>query len=321
MSVSDLIARYPDLMARCLNLSGTTILITIDEEYKITFCTDSLVQQLHLLHKPTGTHLGSVLCPLEEAEFFLTISNSSKKFLPQLFRLCESNDLYRCYTFPIDTGYLVWGHKMGSTENEILESMSHLNNELSDMSRQLSKANRELNKKNQELEWANEKITRISRTDYLTGLSNRSYFQERLKEIFALTKRHGLEFTILLADLDHFKRINDTYGHDMGDKVLQAFGTLLANECRTEDLPARYGGEEFILVFPKTHASGVITFYERIRRELIHSDLLPDSDFVTFSAGITEYEEGGTEISLLKKADDALYEAKKNGRDRYVISP
>ena len=321
MFVSDLIARYPDLMARCLNLSGTTILITTDEEYKIIFCTDSLVQKLHLLHKPVGTHLGSVLCPLEEAEFSLTISNSSKKFLPQLFRLCESNDLYRCYIFPIDEGYLVWGDKMGSTENEILESMSHLNNELSDMSRELSKTNRELNKKNQELQRANEKITRLSRTDYLTGLSNRSYFQERFKEIFALTKRHGLELTILLADLDHFKRVNDTYGHDMGDKVLQAFGTLLGKECRTEDLPARYGGEEFILMLPKTYASGATTIYERMRSELIHSDLLPDSDFVTFSAGITEYEERDTETSLLKKADDALYEAKKNGRDRYVISP
>ena len=314
MSVSELIELYPDLMSRCLNLSGTTILLTTDEEYKITFCTDSLVHKLYLLRKPTGTHLGSVLCPMEEEEFSLTVSKSSKKFLPQLFRLCESNDIYRCYTFLIDGGYLVWGDKMGSTENEILESMSHLNNELTEMSRELSK-------KNRELQQANEKITQLARTDYLTGLSNRGYFQKRFNETFSLANRHGLELTLLLADLDYFKRINDTYGHDVGDNILQAFGSILARACRTEDLPARYGGEEIMVMLPETSAAGAVALYERLREELMHTYLLPGSDYITFSAGIAEYREGETELYLLKKADDALYEAKNNGRDRYVVSP
>ena len=310
----ELVKQYPELFARFLSLSGTSLVLVTDESYTLTFCNESLMQKMHLPQDPIGAHLESILCPLENEELSLNISSSSQSLVPQIFQLCTTDFLYRCYSYKIDEGYLILGDKVGSTENEILESMSHLNNELSQMSRELSKKNRELQR-------ANIKITQLARTDYLTGLSNRSYFQERFKEIFALTQRHELELTILLADLDHFKRINDTYGHDVGDKVLQAFGSILIRECRTEDLPARYGGEELIIMLPKTASTGAVAMYERLRDELLRSAILPASDFITFSAGIAVYEERDTESSLLKKADDALYEAKNNGRDSCVVSP
>lgn len=310
----ELIKHYPELFARFLNSSGTSLVLLTDESYTLTFCNESLLQKMHLPQHPIGEHLESILCPLEDEELSLNISGYSPNLVPQIFQLCTTDFLYRCYSYKIEGGYLLLADKVGSTENEVLESMSHLNNELSQMSRELSKKNRELQR-------ANAKITQLARTDYLTGLSNRSYFQERFKEIFALTQRHGLELTILLADLDHFKRINDTYGHDVGDKVLQAFGSILIRECRTEDLPARYGGEELIIMLPKTAATGAVGMYERLRNKLIHSELLPAPDFITFSAGIAEYAETDTEASLLKKADDALYEAKNKGRDRCVVSP
>ena len=314
MEITEIVEQYPELIARFLNSSGTSLLLVTDGDYAITFCNDMLSQKLHLPDKPVGASLGSVLCPLEEGELVLTVSRSRNHMVPQIFRLCNSGDLYRCYAFALREGYLVLGDKMGSTENEVLESMSHLNNELSAMSRELSK-------KNRELERANEKISLLARTDALTGLANRGHFQERLEEIFSLTKRHGLMLTVLLADLDHFKRINDTYGHDVGDEVLQAFGSILTRNCRAEDLPARYGGEELILVLPKTSASRAVALYDRLRSELLQADLLPGSDGITFSAGIAEYAEGDTESSLLKKADDALYRAKESGRDRYSVFP
>lgn len=314
MSLKGIVEQYPEIIARFLCLSGTSIVLITNEEYMLTCCSESLKQKLHLPGEPVGSHLGSVLCSLEGEEISLTVSSSSHSLVPQIFRLCYAQDLYRCSAHKIDGGYLVLGDKMGNTENEILDSMSQLNNELSRMSRELSK-------KNRELERANERITQLARTDSLTGLANRGYFKERFQEIFSLTQRHGLELTLLLADLDHFKRINDTYGHDVGDKVLQAFGSILARESRTEDLPARFGGEELIIMLPKTSAQETMTLYDRLRGKLIQADILPAADYVTFSAGIAEYMEGDSEASLLKKADDALYQAKESGRDRCVVSP
>jgi len=312
MSLKEIVEQYPEVIARFLSVSGTSIVLMTNEEYEFTYCSEPLKQKLHLPGELVGSHLGSILCPLEGEEVSLTVSTSFKSPVPQIFRLCYAQDLYRCYAHKTDGGYLVLGDKVGSTENEILDSMSHLNNELSRMSRELSK-------KNRELERANERITQLARTDSLTGLANRGYFLERFQETLSLTERQGLELTVLLADLDHFKRINDTYGHDVGDEVLQAFGSVLARNCRTEDLPARYGGEEIILLLPNTSAAGAVALYERLREELIHSDLLPGSDYVTFSAGIAEYREGESQASLLKKADDALYMAKEQGRDRCSV--
>ncbi len=314
MRLKEIVERHPESISRFLSVSGTSLVLITNEEYVLTYCSESLKQKLHLPGDPVGSPLGSILCPLEGEELSLTLSSSSHNLVPQIFKLCYAQDLYRCYAHKIDGGYLVLGDKMGSTQNEILDSMSQLNNELSQMSRELSK-------KNRELERANERITQLARTDSLTGLANRDYFQERLKEIFALTKRHDLELTLLLADLDHFKRINDTYGHDVGDKVLQTFGSILARESRTEDLPARYGGEELIIMLPKTSAPEATALYHRLRGELIHAAIFPEADYVTFSAGIAEYEQRDSATSLLKKADDALYEAKNNGRDRCVVSP
>ena len=312
MNITEIVERYPEPIARFLNSSVTSLVLVTDEEYVLTFCNKSLKQKLHLPVEPVGAPLGSILCPLEGEEVFLTASSSPNSLVPQILRLCNSQDLYRCYAYKIDGGYLILGDKMGSTENEILESMSHLNNELSAMSRELSK-------KNRELQQANERITQIARTDSLTGLANRGYFHERFKEAFAQAKRHSLKLTVLLADLDHFKRVNDTYGHDVGDQLLQVFGLILARKCRTEDLAARYGGEEFIVMMPGTSASGTKKMFERLRGEFFNSCPLPEPDYITFSAGIVEYVGGDTELSLLKKTDDALYKAKENGRDRCEV--
>ena len=313
MRMIEIVENYPAFLARFLSLTRTCLVLMTDEDYTLTFYNETFWQEMHLLQGADGMHLGSILCPLEEEELSLTVSNPEQKLVPQILRLCSTDALYRCYCCKIDDGYLIIADKAGSRDNEVLDNMSHLSNELSELSRELSK-------KNRDLQQANEKITQLARTDYLTGLSNRSYFQERWKEIFSLTKRHGLELSVLLADLDHFKRINDSYGHDIGDKVLQTFGSILASECRTEDLAARYGGEELIIMLPKTSASGATALYDRVRNQLVNSNILSESDYVTVSAGIAEYKAGDTEELLLKRADDALYQAKDKGRDRCVVS-
>jgi diguanylate cyclase (GGDEF)-like protein len=312
--MTQLVEAHPDVLAQFLNLSGTSIVLLTDEEYILTFCNEGLKQKLHLPQKPVGQHLGSILCPLEDTETSLILSRHANGLVPQIFKLCHSEILYRCYSFRIPEGYLVLGDRIGSTDNEIIESMAYLNNELSSRSRELSKKNRELQR-------ANAKIVQLSRTDPLTGLANRRYFRERFKESLALAKRHKIDLSVLLSDLDQFKRINDTHGHDVGDRVLQAFGRIVADSSRQEDLAARYGGEEFIILMPQTSPQEARAACDRLRSRLAGLDVLPAPASVSLSAGITGYREGDSEDTLIKRADDALYEAKRSGRNQCVVFP
>lgn len=312
MQLIEIVRQYPEVLAQFLDISGVTVVMTLDEDYRVTSCHGNLAHEINLPRNPVGMDLSSLLCPFDDASFSLTLSDFSSGFVPQIFQLCNTEDMYRCYTYKIDSGYLVLGDNIGSSENSVLQSMAHLNNELSAMSRELSK-------KNRELQQANATITDLSRTDQLTGLANRGYFFERLGETLSLTQRHSLQLAVLIADIDHFKRVNDTYGHGVGDEVLRVFGSVIAGDCRYEDFPGRYGGEEFVIMLPETSVSGAEFLYYRIRDNIIKQKVLSPPDFVTFSAGIAGYEHGDTQESLLKKADDALYEAKNNGRDQCVV--
>ncbi len=311
MQLRQLIEKYPDLLTQFLDLSGTSIILLADENFNLILCNHNLKHKLHLSRDPLGIKLASILCPLEESELNLIGSHPGSTPVPQILQLCNTDNLYRCYCYRVEKGYLILGDQTGSTENEILQSMTYLNNELSDLSRELSK-------KNRELERANERIKELARQDYLTGLFNRRYFQERLKEMVALSRRHNLFFSLLLLDIDHFKTVNDTYGHDAGDEVLSALGEILLRESRQEDLAARFGGEELILMLPQTSAREVLAQDKRIRERFALKEL-PVSEQITFSSGIAEYSQRDSEDSLIKKADMALYQAKEGGRNRGVI--
>lgn len=313
MSLQEIVGRYPDKIARFLDISASTLLMTVDENHKVTACNARLVQETYLPKDPQGMPLSSILCsPSKQTPISLGQTQHSGDGEPQICQLCCSSAIFLCYSHKIDSGYLILGEKVESSENSVLETMTHLNNELSATSRKLSK-------KNRELQQANSEIVKLSRTDQLTGLANRRYFLERLEEAFSMSVRHKLQLSILIADMDHFKRINDTYGHSVGDETLRMFGAILTENCRNEDFPARYGGEEFIVMLQKTPISGAESLYHRLRESILKQCLTTSREPVTFSAGIAEYEPGDTQESLLKKADNALYEAKYKGRDRCVV--
>lgn len=314
MQLLQIVEQFPEVVSKFLDLSGTTLIMTLDDSYRLTSCNTNLIHEMHFPRDPVGMHLSSILCPFDDTPLSLIPSRHSGDVVPQIFSICNTSDLYRCYSYWIDSGYLVLGDKIGSSENSVLESMAQLNNELSALSRELSK-------KNRELQQANARITELSRTDQLTGLSNRGYFLERFEETLSFTKRHNLHLAVLVADIDHFKRVNDTYGHSVGDDVLRVFGAVLAEDCRYEDFPARYGGEEFVVMLPQTDVLGGRALYDRLRDNFIRQSVLPPPDFVTFSAGIAGYEHGDNRESLLQKADNALYQAKNSGRDRCVVHP
>jgi diguanylate cyclase (GGDEF)-like protein len=165
-------------------------------------------------------------------------------------------------------------------------------------------------------------------TDPLTKVYNRRYLDRRLEEEFARSKRYALELSILMLDVDHFKRINDTYGHPAGDAVLSTLGSLIKADLRDLDIIARYGGEEFLVICTNTAIDGAALVAERVR-QLIESHQFEISDgsgaSQTIRIGISIGVAGlsaniGSKEDLVQAADQALYRAKKEGRNRVIVA-
>jgi diguanylate cyclase (GGDEF)-like protein len=159
-----------------------------------------------------------------------------------------------------------------------------------------------------------DRLARQASTDALTGLANRREFDERLASEMARAHRHGRRLSLALFDLDHFKRVNDSHGHQAGDDVLVRFARLLAISAREGELVARIGGEEFAWVMPETDEEGAYAAAERAR-EAIAREVFPGVGALTVSVGVRSLEDGDTTEELIRDADRALYWAKKSGRN------
>jgi diguanylate cyclase (GGDEF)-like protein/PAS domain S-box-containing protein len=171
---------------------------------------------------------------------------------------------------------------------------------------------------NNKLMEANENILRISQTDALTGLANRRTIDDRVLHEMARAERLGCGFSVILGDLDHFKSINDEFGHLAGDLVLAATAAALAQEARPYDLPARYGGEEFMVLLPESTLADAMTIAQRIRGAVHGIEVPGVQRRIAMSLGISTWEHGDTPGTLIGRADAALYQAKRTGRDRVV---
>jgi diguanylate cyclase (GGDEF)-like protein len=184
-----------------------------------------------------------------------------------------------------------------------------------------------LQRENLDLVVKNRVLSEVSSRDTLTGLFNRGYVIEKLDSEINRAVRHGSPMALLMIDIDHFKNINDTFGHGVGDQVLQWVGKTLRDSCRVYDVPARYGGEEFCVVLPETRVGNTTVVAERIRYRLETSQLtFGDSNVhVTASFGIAGLDSLPGEESLLSpaalidRADRALYSAKNRGRNRVEL--
>ena len=154
-------------------------------------------------------------------------------------------------------------------------------------------------------------------TDALTGLPNQRAIQDTLKRMVAQAARTLNPLAALLVDLDHFKQINDVYGHDRGDEVLAAVGVALGNLPRDADFVGRYGGEEFLLLLPSTDREGAMRVAEAVRVAIAAITIVGVEHPITASVGVAILpDDGGDSVSLFRAADRALYAAKKNGRNR-----
>jgi diguanylate cyclase (GGDEF)-like protein/PAS domain S-box-containing protein len=163
-----------------------------------------------------------------------------------------------------------------------------------------------------------DELKRIAITDALTDVFNRRYIDATMIKEFDRCKRTGKSLSVLLLDIDFFKKFNDTHGHDQGDRVLQAVGAAMKSVCRQYDLPCRYGGEEFVMILPETHAGGAVIVGERLR--LAIEAMVVDNLKVTISIGAATFPDLDLTRpeQLLEAADAALYKAKETGRNRLV---
>lgn len=172
-----------------------------------------------------------------------------------------------------------------------------------------------------ELAATEQRLIELNTKDALTGIYNRRYLEAHLKDECERHLRYARKMTLVMFDIDHFKRVNDTYGHQCGDLVLKTIATEISKLARSTDYLVRYGGEEFCCILPETSAEDAMNLAERFRCQV--SELImpykEDKVRVTISLGVAELCEGDTPDQLLKRADDALYEAKNGGRDRVVL--
>ncbi|MBV9568970.1 MAG: GGDEF domain-containing protein [Hyphomicrobiales bacterium] len=180
---------------------------------------------------------------------------------------------------------------------------------------------RRLSEKNKALKAAVQQIDAMANRDELTGLPNRRCIGRLLAEEMALCDKTGLALSVALLDIDHFKRINDAWGHLAGDRTLQIFASVASTAIRTGDRMGRFGGEEFLLVLTATRLRDAEAILNRIRECICYHDWSAiDNDLhVTITVGATEYAKGDSVEELIRRADLALYLGKESGRDRVVL--
>lgn len=204
---------------------------------------------------------------------------------------------------------------MNDMASQLQGMLGHLEEKVQARTGELLKARDELQEAVRDLDEKNHMLEILSRTDRLTSLANRRRLEESLHAEVLRCKRYDVPFSVIMIDLDRFKDVNDTFGHQVGDTVLATVADLLRRNARETDVVGRWGGEEFMLLCPETPVELAADFAERLRQEMAGSPV-PEVGIVTSSFGVATFVRGDDHISLLKRADEALYRAKALGRNR-----
>jgi diguanylate cyclase (GGDEF)-like protein/PAS domain S-box-containing protein len=202
-------------------------------------------------------------------------------------------------------------------DGDIVEyiAIRHDITELENTKEQLRGINKLMKSKVDELHLMTSSLEQQATVDKLTGIFNRDKFEESFSDKINDAYLNNKKLSIILFDIDHFKAINDTYGHQLGDKALQEIATLVANNVKTSDVFARWGGEEFVVLLPDTNLEGAYLFAQKLRR-LIFEFSFTTIGKITVSFGVGELCENENKMTLFEKVDKALYLAKNNGRNR-----
>jgi diguanylate cyclase len=213
-----------------------------------------------------------------------------------------------------------------ATFKEVITSLVVETQTMADRARALEQRLEASAKETEQLKKSLERTQRDAMTDALTGVPNRKSFDLRLRAETKTSAEKGDPLSLLMADIDYFKRFNDTHGHQIGDHVLRLVGRTLTETLKGRDTPARFGGEEFAVILPATALEGAMAVAEQIRRRvasraIIRRDTQEELGSITLSIGVTQYRPGESPIEFIRRADQALYAAKSLGRNRVEARP
>ncbi len=205
--------------------------------------------------------------------------------------------------------------------NEVLEETRQMKDSMDRIKLEFAAKSAEMDEIRKELE----EVRKQASTDSLTGLSNRATFFDTLESSAASAQLNSSPMCVVMIDIDHFKRVNDTFGHLVGDKVIRFVADTLKKSIKGQDTPARYGGEEFAILLPGTSLNNAVTLCNNIREliagtKLVRTGSKEPLGTITISAGVAQYRAGEDILDLLRSADDALYQSKENGRNQVTAA-
>jgi len=295
-----------------LEHAENVIVARADLDRRILYCNLALMRLLRKSDRPLGMRLEDIFRNPDGTEAVFSPSVPGTNPLSQILKLRGKEDLYKVFCRLEGEEWALLAERIGGGDGDVMQAMSSLTNELVNIGRDLTRRNRELAD-------AKGRIEKISRTDFLTGLTNRGYFMERFQEAVFAADQSDQPLSLLMADLDHFKSINDRYGHSAGDKVIKVCATTLLRICRSDDVAGRVGGEEFLIFLPKTTEEDAQRVALRICAIMRETDVLGYGDPATVSIGVAGHIKGESPEEFLQRVDQALYRAKEKGRNRISL--
>lgn len=240
-------------------------------------------------------------------------------YLAPIYELIGATEKFSCGDFT-QRALITKNDEIGKLACAFNDMAAELHLLVNNLEQKVMERTKELARTNEELQLAKEKIELASQVDFLTSLYNRRFVLTKIEEETKRFTRSQKTFAIVMGDIDYFKKLNDTYGHDCGDLVLKETAGIMRQIARETDCVSRWGGEEFLLFLPETEAQGSLRFAERLRRTIEEKDFrYEDSTLkITMTLGIAVYQEGMTIDEVIKAADVAVYKGKQNGRNQVM---
>jgi diguanylate cyclase (GGDEF)-like protein len=285
--------------------------IVCDAQLCVTWCNNEFLRVGNLEKMPIGVHINEFLS--SEGQLSLhDLDNNPDRNLVLGFSFKGNTSAHNCILLKRQDQLMIVAQDTVQPDLGTMADMGKINCEMATLTRELSE-------KKTALENAYAKISELISTDYLTGLASRKYIHESFVKAVSFAKRAEIPLTIIMADLDLFKQVNDNYGHLMGDKVLVAVAKLIRKSARNEDLAGRFGGEEFIMILVGTDIAGGQIFAERLRQKTEQLKVPGVPTKITMSLGLTEFLPDDTTDTAIKRADEAMYLAKRSGRNKVAV--
>ena len=307
----DLFARHG--LESCLDTTRSIVAL-LDESGRLISWNHSFEALQEM--SPEGTLLRDFLPIPSRTHFDLLLSDTTHDRLRTQGQLVlgpgESPTEYTCSLLPIPDGHILFVADPVQVKSELEEARTELH-----------RLKQLLARKEAELQAVIAQADEVSHTDALTFLPNRRQVMIDLQNAVEFSERYGTPLTISMLDVDHFKQVNDSHGHAVGDDVLRNLAGTLRNQIRHPDTIGRFGGEEFLIVLPHSTVKAASEQAERLCEQIRQSRMLVDGREITVTAsiGIAQYKLHKEDWqSLLNRADAALYKAKNTGRDRWVVS-